>query len=81
MKKMVTRMGDGFRVEMTEAEVRRDLEKGTENAAERAKIVPLTEDELRHLYDIFECPDQNVSVKKESQVILSYDSGTTKFKR
>jgi dimethylamine--corrinoid protein Co-methyltransferase len=81
MKKMVTRMGDGFRVEMTEAEVRRDLEKGTENAAERAKIAPLTEDELRHLYDIFECPDQNVSVKKESQVILSYDSGTTKFKR
>jgi len=81
MGKIQTRMGDGFRVEMTEAEIRHDLEEGVKDAVLRAEIPPLTEDELQYLFEIIECPDQNVSVKKGNEVILSYDSGTTKFKR
>ena len=40
MGKIKTRMGDGFKVEMTEAEVRKALEEGTRDAAERADIAP-----------------------------------------
>jgi len=81
MEKYRTRMGDGFSVEMTEAEIRRDIEDGTQDAANRAKIPPLTEDEIRYLVELFKSPDNAVGVKKGSQVIMSYDSGTTKFKR
>ena len=81
MEKFVTRMGDGFRVEMTEAEIRRDIEEGVQDAAKRAKIPPLTEDEIRYLMELFKAPDNAVGVDRGNEVILSYDSGTTKFKR
>lgn len=81
MGKIETRMGDGFRVELSEAEVRKDLEKGTLDAAERAKVPPLTEDELRYLYEIHACPDRIVGVERGKEVCLTYDSATTKIKR
>ena len=46
MLKYTTRMGDGFRVEMAEAEIRKDIEDGTSDAARRADIEPMTEDEV-----------------------------------
>ena len=36
MEKILTRMGDGSRVEMTVAEIQQDLEAGAQDAAERA---------------------------------------------
>ena len=81
MPKYLTRMGDGFRVELEEAEIRKDLEEGTQDAAKRGKISPLGDDELRYLLEIFECPDRSVGVRRGNEVVLSYDSGTTKFKR
>jgi len=45
--KILTRMGDGFLVEITEGELRKDLEEGTKDAAERAKVPPLSGDELK----------------------------------
>ena len=81
MEKYKTRMGDGFSVEMTEAEIQRDIEEGTQDAANRAKIPPLTGDEIRYLVELFKSPDNAVGVKRGNEVILSYDSGTTKFKR
>ena len=48
MGKIQTRIGSGIRIEMTEAEVQRDLEAGTAEAADRAKIAPLTKDELHY---------------------------------
>ncbi len=81
MGKIKTRMGDGFRVEMTEAEVREDLEVGTKDAAERAGVSPLTDDELKYLYEIFECPYRVVGVEEGKEVVLSYDSSNTKIKR
>ena len=41
-----TRMGDGFRVEMTEVEIRKDIADATTDAAQRADIEPMTEDEV-----------------------------------
>jgi len=81
MGKIQTRMGDGFRVELTEAEVRRDLEEGTEDAADRAKISPLVEDELQYLFELHERPDRVVGVERGKEVCLTYDSLATKIKR
>ena len=50
--RIVSRMGDGSRVEMTRSEIRADLEAGTRHAAERAKVSPLTPTELEHLFDV-----------------------------
>jgi len=81
MGKIKTRLGDGFRVEMTEAEVREDLEVGTKDAAERAGVSPLSDDELKYLYEIFECPYRVVGVEEGKEVVLSYDSSNTKITR
>jgi len=81
MQKIYTRMGDGSVIELSENELKRDLEEGTRDAAERAKIPPLSADELRRLLELYKCPDKSVGVEKGKEVVLSYDSGTTKFNR
>jgi len=81
MQKIYTRMGDGSVTELSESELRRDLEEGSRHAAERAKILPLSEDDLRRLLELYKCPDKSVGVERGKEVILSYDSGTTKFNR
>jgi dimethylamine--corrinoid protein Co-methyltransferase len=74
-------MGDGYSHEMTEAEVMGDLEEGTRDASEKGEVPTLTDDELRHLFDIVSCPDRTVGVEKGKEVVLSYDSMTTKLQR
>jgi len=81
MSKFFTRMGDGFPVEMTDAEIRKDVEEGVQDAAKRAKIEPLASDHMRYLVELFERPDRAVGVERGNEVILTYDSATTKFKR
>ena len=81
MRKIETRMGDGYMAELTEADLRRDLEEGTRDASEKAKIQPLSEDELKHLFDIFSDPSRFVSVEPGNEVILSFDGGTHKIYR
>lgn len=81
MGKIMTRMGDGFSVEMSESEVRSDLEAGTEDAADRGKIAPLSKEELQYLYDLFASPYRFVSVEPGSEIVLSYDGGPLKIIR
>ena len=81
MKKYLIRMGDGFLAELSEAEIRKDLEKGTKDAAERAGVLPLSEDELKHLFDIYASPAKFTSVEIGKEVILTYDAGTLKIRR
>ena len=40
MARIFSRLGDGSPIEMTESELRRDLEEGTADAADRGKIPP-----------------------------------------
>jgi dimethylamine---corrinoid protein Co-methyltransferase len=68
-----TRMGDGGLVELTRSELRAEIEEGTQAAARRAKVPPLTEDELAHLLDIFASSAAFVSVEQGDQLILSCD--------
>ena len=42
MAKTLQRNGDGRIIEMTDAELRKDIEEGTNDAANRAKIAPLS---------------------------------------
>lgn len=74
-------MGDGSIVEMTEIELRRELEDGTKEAADRGKIPTLSQDELDYLFEIFELPYKFISVERGKEVILSYDAGTLKIRR
>jgi dimethylamine--corrinoid protein Co-methyltransferase len=79
--KILTRMGDGSLTEMSESELKRDLEAGTRDAAERAEVPPLSEDELKHLLDIFCAPSKFASVELGNEVVLSFDGGTLKTRR
>jgi len=81
MEKIRTRFGDGSPVELSTDEVRRDLEEGTREAAERGNIPGLCKEELQHLFDIFSSPHRFIGVEPCKEVILSYDGTPIKMKR
>ena len=81
MGKFYTRMGDGSVIELSESELKRDLEEGTRDAAERGRIPPLCEDELSYLFDIYSIPYRFVSVDRGNEVVLTYDAATLKIRR
>lgn len=58
---------------MTSAEIEADLEAGVEVAVRRAKVDPLSGDELAHLLDIFTSPCRFTSVDYGDEVVLSFD--------
>jgi len=49
MAKIFTRMGDGWAAELSEAELMKDIEEGSRDASERAKVPPLIADEIKRL--------------------------------
>ena len=71
--KVVTRMGDASRVEMTPSEIRADVEAGVAAAAKRAKVPVLAADEIDHLVDIFASSTRFSAVDVGDEVILSSD--------
>ena len=71
-------MGDGSLVEMTRSEIKADLEEGTQLAAKRAKVEPLTQDELDHLLDIYASSARFTAVDIGDEVIMSNDGTGTK---
>ncbi len=81
MEKIRTRLGDGSFIELTEGELRKDLEEGTKDAAAAGEIDPLTQDELNHLSDIFATRAKFTSVEMGREIVLSYDAGTLKIRR
>ena len=81
MSKIVSRMGDGFPVELSESELLQDIEDGTLDAAQRAEIPALSDDEQKHLFEISKSIYKISGVEKGCEVILSYDGGTNKVGR
>jgi len=81
MGNIVTRYGDGTVLELSEEELMEDLQRGSQDAAERGQIDPLTQSELEHIRDIFKCPFRFLSVEPGNEVILTYDAGTLKIRR
>jgi dimethylamine--corrinoid protein Co-methyltransferase len=58
-----------------------DLVGGTEDAADRGKIPPLPEEELKYLFDLFTASDRFLSVESGSEIVLSYDASPLKLIR
>ena len=58
MEKIMARMGDGSRIEMSAAEIQQELEAGAVDAAERAGVPALTDDEIKYLLDLYRCKDR-----------------------
>ncbi len=81
MAKIFSRYGDGTPLELSEKELMEELHAGTEDAADRAKVPQLTDDELKHLYEIMASPYKFVSVEPGKEVLLTYDAGTLKIRR
>lgn len=75
------REGDGTLVDLTVDEIKRDLEEGTQDAASRGKIPPLSEDELSRLLEICCMPSKFVSVERGNELVLTNDGGCGKFGR
>jgi len=71
--RITTRLGDGSPIEMTPSEIRADVEDGSTAAARRAKVPPLTDDELDHLCEIFSSNARFSAVDVGDEVILSSD--------
>ena len=81
MEKIVTRMGDGSRIEMSAAEIQEELETGARDAAERARAPSLNDDEITYLLDLYRCKDRVVGVEQGKECCLTYDNMTSKIER
>lgn len=81
MKMYLTRMGDGTTIEMSEEDIRADIEDGVKQAAKKAKIDPLTKDEIDRLFEIITMPGDLVSVEAGQRVVSTTDCGADPFAR
>lgn len=77
--KILTRMGDGERIWMAVSAVKEDIAAGTEDAARKAKIPPLTNEEQEQLFAIMADPSRTVGVSPGEEVIVTDDGGTMSF--
>ena len=69
----MTRMGDGYAVELTPDELRRELVEGSEAAAGKAKIPALDANEIDYLHDLFCHPGRITGVAPGNEVVLTKD--------
>ncbi len=74
--KIVTRMGDGARVEFSAEQIKAEILAGTQDAADRGKIPQLNSDELEQLFEIFADTNRIVAVKPGQEVITTDDSAS-----
>lgn len=81
MNKIISRMGDGWVVSFSEEELKRELEDGTQDAADQGDIDPLLEDELEYLFEICRSGNKMTGVKSGQEVVLSYDGPTFEIRR
>ena len=77
--KILIRMGDGQRVQMAAGEIRDDIAAGTQDAADRGGVAPLTADEQEQLFDILADPSRVVSVSPGEEVIVTDDGCSMSF--
>ena len=74
--KIITRMGDGARVELSAEQIKEDIQAGTLDAADRGKIPELNPDELEQLFEIFADTNRIVAVKSGEEVITTDDAAS-----
>jgi dimethylamine--corrinoid protein Co-methyltransferase len=80
-RKTACRMGDGSLLEFTESELKRDIEEGVVDAAEKAGLPPLSQDEVDHLHEIYSAPSPPLGVNMEDRVVFTYDTTCNEIQR
>lgn len=80
-KKILARMGDGSLAELSEDELKQDLEEGTKDAAERGKVDPLSQDELDYIFEIYSSPSPPGHVEPGNEVVFTYDTTCNEIQR
>ena len=80
-KKILTRMGDGSLAELSEDELKQDLEEGTKDAGERGRIDPLSQDELDYIFEIYSSPSPPGHVEPGNEVVFTYDTTCNEIQR
>jgi dimethylamine--corrinoid protein Co-methyltransferase len=78
-EKILTRMGDGERIWMTPSEIKDDIQGGTADASNRAKIPELSAEAREQLYAIIADPSRIVSVEPGEEVIVTDDGCSMSF--
>ncbi len=79
MEKYFTRMGDGSGVYMTAEEIRADIVAGMEDAVNRGKVAPLTQEEMDRIFEITTMDGNIVGVKRGMEIVTTSDSGADKI--
>ena len=74
-----SRMGDGELVFMRPSEVREDITAGTEDAARKGKVKPLSEEDQAALFNIIAEPSRTVSVVPGNEVVVTDDGCSMAF--
>lgn len=72
------RYGDGYRDTMTMEEIKNEISLGTEDAADRGKIPPLSAEDQERLLEICTMPSKFVTVEPGKEVVVTNDEGTLK---
>ncbi|MCK4984765.1 MAG: hypothetical protein KAS40_04555, partial [Desulfobacterales bacterium] len=80
-KKILTRMGDGSSLALSETELKQDLEAGTTDAADIGKIDPLSQDELDYLFEIYSSSSPPGHVEPGNEVVFTYDTTCNEIQR
>ncbi len=76
---ILTRMGDGEQISMSTDEVREDIQAATQDAARRAEIPELTQEEIEQLVEIMAEPSRAVSVNHGQEVVVTDDGCSMSF--
>jgi len=76
---VLSRMGDGQRIWISASEVKADIDEGSAEAAERARISELTDEDKTQLFDIIADPAKVVSVQPGEEVIVTDDGCSMSF--
>ena len=80
MQKIFSRLGDGWAIELTEAELMKDIVDGSTKAADDAGIAPLSDDETNHLFDICKNVHKISGVARGCEVITTFDGPTIEIR-
>ena len=76
MTNILTRMGDGYSVEMTPEELTDDLVAGSADAAKKGKIPTLTVEDYDYLIEMFRCRSHIWGVERGNEAIVTKDGST-----
>ena len=79
MAKYITRMGDGYTVELTESEIRADIEAGVADAVERGEVPALSGEEKDAIFEIITMKGSMVGVERGREIVTTSDAGGFKL--